>query len=212
LSLETVLISAIEHYSYCPRQCGLIHIESVFDENLFTLKGQRAHARVDEPTNRSERGKKILRGLPLWSDQYGLIGKGDVIEASPERPPYKTVIPVEFKLGKPTRVLHASFQACAQAICLEEMFDIPVTEIALYYISSKQRIVIPIDSHLRDQTFNIIEKIREMKESQRLPSPLADKRCRNCSLIDACQPFALANGKGDRQQDLYALRVLSGDS
>ena len=28
-----VLISAIEHYAYCPRQCALIHVEQTFDEN-----------------------------------------------------------------------------------------------------------------------------------------------------------------------------------
>lgn len=33
-----VMISALQHYVYCPRQCALIHIEKVWDENLYTLR------------------------------------------------------------------------------------------------------------------------------------------------------------------------------
>jgi CRISPR-associated exonuclease Cas4 len=32
-----VPISAIEHFSYCPRQCALIHVEQTFDENLYDI-------------------------------------------------------------------------------------------------------------------------------------------------------------------------------
>ena len=35
---EYVPISALEHYSYCPRQCALIHVEQVFDVNVFTVR------------------------------------------------------------------------------------------------------------------------------------------------------------------------------
>ena len=41
------MISALEHWSYCPRQCALIHVERVWDENLYTLRGRRAHEKVD---------------------------------------------------------------------------------------------------------------------------------------------------------------------
>jgi CRISPR-associated exonuclease Cas4 len=46
---EPIMISALEHYSYCPRQCALIHVEQAFDENVFTMRGHAAHDRVDEP-------------------------------------------------------------------------------------------------------------------------------------------------------------------
>jgi len=35
---EVVLISAIEHYAYCPRQCALIHLDSVFEDNVHTTQ------------------------------------------------------------------------------------------------------------------------------------------------------------------------------
>ena len=70
---QLVMISAVEHYSYCPRQCGLIHVECVFDENVFTLRGREAHRRThDEALTAWEDGVRVERGLPLWSARLGL--------------------------------------------------------------------------------------------------------------------------------------------
>jgi CRISPR-associated exonuclease Cas4 len=46
---DYLMISALQHYAYCPRQCALIHIEKVWDENLFTLRGKRVHEVVGTP-------------------------------------------------------------------------------------------------------------------------------------------------------------------
>src|SRR5436309_1204939 len=90
-----IAVSAIEHYSYCPRQCGLIHLEQTFDENVFTMRGQLAHERVDSGVDRSTRGVRTLRDIPIWSDRLGLRGKADVVELRPEGR-----YPVECKLGR----------------------------------------------------------------------------------------------------------------
>ncbi len=45
---DPIMISALEHWSYCPRQCALIHLEQIFDENLYTLRGAAVHEQVDE--------------------------------------------------------------------------------------------------------------------------------------------------------------------
>ena len=46
---ETIVpLSAIEHFSHCPRQCALIHVEQTFDENLYTIRGRLLHEVVDE--------------------------------------------------------------------------------------------------------------------------------------------------------------------
>ncbi|MDP2953203.1 MAG: Dna2/Cas4 domain-containing protein, partial [Chloroflexota bacterium] len=80
---ELVPVSALEHYSYCPRQCALIHREQTFDENLYTLRGEAAHERVDEGPTITEEGLRIERALPLWSARLGLVGKADVVEFHP---------------------------------------------------------------------------------------------------------------------------------
>lgn len=183
--VETVLISAVEHFSYCPRQCGLIHLESVFDENLYTLKGQGAHERADEPVDRTEKGVRVLRGLPIWSDRHGLIGKADVVEVLEA-----SMRPVEYKVGGKVHARHAAYQAAAQALCLEEMFDAIVDEVVVYFVKTRERVSYRMDD-LRAQTLRIIEAVREMKGAERLPPPVNDRRCPKCSLIDACQPAAV---------------------
>jgi len=46
---DPIAISALQHWCYCPRQYGLIHLEQVFQENIFTQRGQALHKRVDDP-------------------------------------------------------------------------------------------------------------------------------------------------------------------
>ena len=70
-----VPISAIEHWSYCPRQCALIHLEQTYDENLYTLRGNRVHESADEPGASSARGVRVVRAMPLWSTRLGLTGR-----------------------------------------------------------------------------------------------------------------------------------------
>jgi CRISPR-associated exonuclease Cas4 len=115
---EWVPISAVEHFSYCPRQMALIHLEGIFDENVYTLRGRALHERVDQAEDRMERGVRVVRALPIWSERLGLVGKADVVEFRDDRP-----IPVEYKSGKVRDHVHAKRQLCAQAMCLEEMLQ-----------------------------------------------------------------------------------------
>src|SRR5437763_5850560 len=108
---QLVMISAVEHYSYCPRQCGLIHVEAVFDENIFTLKRRMAHDRThDEEQTAWEGGVRIERGLPLWSGRLGLTGKADVVEFHPNG----RVYPAEYKHGQKRKHVHDDRQLCAE--------------------------------------------------------------------------------------------------
>lgn len=190
---EPILISALEHWSYCPRQCGLIHIEHVWDENLFTLRGQIAHERVDEPVTRSERGARVERALPLWSEVHGLTGKADAVEFRNGK-----ITPIEYKIGDGSQAVHASLQLCAQALCLEEMFRQPVPEGALYFIRTKQRQTVELTAALRTQTIQAIAEIRASIEAGVLPEVMWNRRCSKCSLIDACLPHALTAAAGRR--------------
>jgi CRISPR-associated exonuclease Cas4 len=65
----------------------LIHIDAAWQDNDSTTHGVLAHQRVDRERSRVERGARVLRGLPLWSERLGLVGKADVIELRPEGPP-----------------------------------------------------------------------------------------------------------------------------
>lgn len=189
---EPIPVSALQHWAYCPRQCGLIHLEQAFDENVFTLRGRAVHAQVDQPGIELRKGLRVERALPIWSDSLGLIGKADTVEFEPDGTPF----PVEYKQGSRSKALELAecddVQLAAQAICLEEMTGRSVTDGAIYYATTRRRRVVSIDRKLRDRVVETTRAIAEMLESRRLPPPTRDRRrCTACSLHDRCQPEAI---------------------
>lgn len=181
-----VPISALEHYSYCPRQCALIHVEQTFEENVFTILGQLAHRRVDSEERSISDGVRSVRGMPLWSDRLGLTGKADLVEFGPMGP-----YPIEYKVGR-RHGRHPDLQLCAQALCLEEMLDVAVPEGAIYYHGARRRHLVQFTRELRDEALEAISAVRELLRTQTLPSAPNDARCPNCSLINACLPLVVA--------------------
>lgn len=184
----SVPLSALQHWVYCPRQCGLIHLEQAFEDNIHTARGQAVHHLVDEPGYDMKADVKVERALPLWSDRLGLIGKADVVEFHPDG----TVYPVEFKHGRKREKVHDDIQLAAQAMCLEEMLGRAVPQGAIYHASSRRRREVEVTPALRSQVVEVTNAIRAMLESGVLPPPVNDARCRECSLKDVCQPAAVA--------------------
>lgn len=198
---EVVMISALQHHSYCPRQCALIHVEKVFDENLYTLRGRRVHERAHEPDGALEDGVRVERGLSLFSDRLGLIGKSDVVEFRTGEAPY----PVEYKSGPRRGSTHDDIQLCAQAMCLEEMLGRNVPLGAVYHYASRRRREVVFDGALRSLTEDTVHEVRRLLATSTVPPPVADARCPKCSLFDACMPFALAGAEREAAW-IYDLR------
>lgn len=184
---DLIAISELEHWSYCPRQCGLIRVEQTFTDNVYTVRGQIAHERTHQEETRVEEGITVVRGMALWSYTLGLTGKADVVEFHGARP-----YPVEYKVGKVSRWGHANIQLGAQAMCLEEMLEVPVPEGALFFRGSQRRTVVAIDRELRATVRSSIAGIRAMLAHASLPPALNDRRCPTCSLFDACLPSVVA--------------------
>ena len=191
---DTIPLSALQHWAYCPRQCGLIHLDQAFDDNVYTLRGQAVHRRVDQPGVETAKGVKVEHALPLWHDGLGLIGKADVVEFDKAGWPY----PVEYKHGSRHKAADIAvcddLQLAAQAMCLEAMTGVAVPEGAIYYASSKRRRVVPVDAALRARVVAVIAEVRRMLITKSLPSPLsgaiATQRCKGCSLRERCLPGA----------------------
>ncbi len=194
-SEDLLMISALQHFSYCPRQCALIHQEQVFNENVYTLRGRAAHERVDEPGSQFEEGVRVERALPLYCERLGLIGKADVVEFHAGDVPY----PVEYKHGPRRPKEHDDLQLAAQALCLEEMTGKKVTHGAIYHHGSRRRREVEITDVLRKQVEEATVAVRALLKSGTLPPPVNDQRCHHCSLNEVCQPDALSQkGKINR--------------
>ncbi|BAU65305.1 hypothetical protein STA3757_26860 [Stanieria sp. NIES-3757] len=185
---EYVMLSALQHFAFCPRQCALIHIEQAWAENIYTLRGLRVHEKVHQPGDELiEEGIRIERSLTLYSHQLGLKGIADVVEFLPDGTPY----PVEYKSGSKKSRLADNIQLCAQALCLEEMLDRPVLKGAIFHHQSRRRRKVLLDDRLRSLTLQTIEQTRSLLALGKLPPPVKDKRCDDCSLIETCMPHAV---------------------
>ena len=185
---DPIAISALQHHSYCPRQCALIHVEQAFDDNVHTKRGNAVHERVDDPGVGLREGVRVERALPVWSERLGLIGKCDIVEFDRNGTPY----PIEYKHG-PKRVKgHDDLQLAAQALCLEEMTGKAVPKGAIFHHTSRRRREVTITSELRQKVEETTLAVRAMLESGTLPPPVKDARCKECSLKEICQPEALA--------------------
>lgn len=185
---DPVPLSALQHWIYCPRQCGLIHLEQAFADNIHTARGQAVHHLVDTPGYEIKSGVRVERALPVWSDRLNLIGKADLVEFHPDG----SVYPVEFKHGAKRQKLHDDIQLAAQAMCLEDMLGRPVPKGAIFHASSHRRREVAITPELKQRVIETADAIRAMLASGKLPPPVNDARCKECSLKEICQPEALA--------------------
>lgn len=181
---DDIPLSALQHWLFCPRQYALIHVERLWAENRFTAEGRVLHERADSGRPETRPGIRTLRGVEIRSDRHGLSGVADVVELRGGRP-----YPVEYKRGQPKSHRADEVQLCAQALCLEEMFDCDIPEGALFYGKPRRRSLVQIDADLRALTLETARAVRDCRASGKLPVPVYDPaRCDRCSLRDPCRP------------------------
>lgn len=181
---ELLPISALQHLVYCERQCALIHVERLWEENVFTIEGAHLHDRVHRDEIEKRPGVRIVRSLRLRSLQYGIAGIADVVEFHENDTPYI----VEYKRGKSKPDKCDEVQICAQALCLEEMMNIEIAKGSIFYGQPRRRQEISFSRELRDLTFLLIKRFREMTSNKTLPKAVYGKKCTRCSLIEKCMP------------------------
>ena len=197
-------LSGLQHLVFCERQWALIHIEQVWAENRLTAQGRVLHERTHEAGSESRPGLRVARGLRLRSLRLGLTGQADVVEfhaatagialageAGLWRP-----FPVEYKRGRPKPDRCDEVQLCAQALCLEEMFESPVTAGALFYGAPRRRLEVEFDADLRAETERLAARMQQLYSDRVTPRAVYLPKCDNCSLIALCMPRALAKPPG----------------
>jgi CRISPR-associated exonuclease Cas4 len=185
---DLIMISALAHFSYCERRCALIHIEQIWDENLFTAEGRIMHEKVHEEHSESRGNMRTEYGVSLRSLRLGLIGKADVVEFHRLSENKWQPFPVEYKRGKPKPDDCDKVQLCAQAMCLEEMLGVEIQRGALFYGKTRRRLDVVFDDTLRRKTEDAANKARALIESGQTPKPVFSKRCKSCSLVAECLP------------------------
>ena len=185
---DFIQVSALQHYAFCPRQCALIHIEQLWDENRATAEGRIMHERVHEQDHESRRTVRIEYGLPLRSLKLGLTGKADVVEFHRISKDLWQPFPVEYKRGKPKLDHCDLIQLCAQAMCLEEMLSVSIPNGAIFYGRTRRRFDVSFGDTLRKETEEAAKKTHQLIASRITPPPVYEKRCKSCSLMEECIP------------------------
>jgi CRISPR-associated endonuclease Cas1/CRISPR-associated protein Cas4 len=194
---ETPLVPArmINEFVYCPRLAFLEWVDGEWADSGDTEEGRRAHVRVDAgggklpaPDAVDDRPDFAARSVTLASERFGIIAKMDLIEGEDG-----TVTPVDTKKGKRPHVAEGAYepervQVCAQALILEDA-GYKVSEGAIWYGGSRERVRIALDDELRTRTRAAISDLRLAAASGRMPPPLVDSpKCTRCSLAGICLP------------------------
>ncbi len=221
-------ISALEHFLFCERQCALIHIERLWEENLFTAEGRRLHDRADEPETEVREGIRIARGLHIHSQRMGLAGRADVVEfhrqenaggeapiqgiSLPNAPGSWLPKPVEYKRGRRRHETAFEVQLCAQAMCLEEMLHVDIHEGAIYFGKTRRRQELPFDEPLRQKTIQTSERLHALIDSGRTPQAIREPKCDHCSMVHLCLPGAMSLRKSARRYIIHSLSHLEDPS
>lgn len=191
---DLVLISALAQYTYCPRRAALLFIEQHWADNVFTIEGRHVHEHAHK-TGRKERipGGYLVRGLLLKSERLGLVGAADVVEFYENSDCGLRVVVVEYKRGKHKRFGQMEYrvQLCAQIICLEEMLNLHIPSGTLYFAKSNHRFDVVCDEKLRALVEQTTENVRQMIAAAQTPTAEYSRKCRGCSMFDACMPRAV---------------------
>lgn len=194
---DYLLISGIQHFIFCRRQWALIHIEQLWNENFFTIDGQIKHSKVDSgDIFEAKRDIKIIRSMPVVSHELKIQGKCDIVELKPDADgfyfsKYKekySVYPIEYKRGRPKTDESDIMQLLAQAMCLEEMLGVRITEGACFYFETRRRERVTFTGDLRDRLFDIINEMNNYYDRRYTPKVKKSRKCGSCSLKDYCLP------------------------
>lgn len=193
------MLSALQHYAFCSRQCALLHTEMIWLENGLTAEGRLLHENVHAEDSYMRDGVKIVTNLELRSFRLELHGRADVVEFHQKNGGIWQPYPIEYKKGNIKKDCDADIvQLCGQALCLEEMLHTNITEGALYYAKPKRRHKVIFDDALRERTKQIITDVKKMLESNTTPPPPRDcKGCDACSVNSMCMPAVFKRRASD---------------
>ena len=188
---DYLMMSGIQHFSFCKRQWALIHIEQQWEENIHTALGKLEHARCHDGDIYEKRGDLLtIRNLRVVSHQLHLTGNCDVVEfrSDPQGisirycEGYWKPMPVEYKHGH-SKVNDADrLQLCAQVIALEEMLSCSIQKAALYYAETRRREFVEISEDLRATTKSMADEMWKYFQKGYTPKVKTGKYCKACSL------------------------------
>ena len=185
----------VNEFVYCPRLFYYEWVGGVFRESVDTVEGKIQHQRVDKKATelpRPEEAEEEIhsRSVTLSSDRLRVIAKIDLVEGSEG-----VVTPVDYKHGRPREEQEGlelwpadRAQLAIQGVVLREA-GYQCEEGIAYYAKTKQRVRVPFDDALIQETKRFISEAWALARGGTIPPPLVDSpKCPGCSLVGICLP------------------------
>lgn len=185
-------------FVYCPRLFWYEWVDSQFLHNAETIEGAMRHRKFDAAQDALPAAAELspdeqlhARSITLSSDTHRLIAKLDLVETDG-----LLATPVDYKRGAPRSLPHGALepwepdrvQLAVHAIVLRDN-GYQCHEGIIYYVSTKQRVRVPIDDDLVNTTLTYLAQAREVAAQSQIPPPLVDSpKCPRCSLVPICLP------------------------
>ena len=194
---EFLQLSGIQHFAFCRRQWALAYIEMQWQENVRTVEGRILHENAHDPLIKEKRGDLlIVRAMPVHSREMGVSGECDVVEfhktkdgiSNAGREGNYSVVPVEYKRGKPKTDDSDILQVAAQALCLEEMLCCVIPYGYIYYGETRRRTKVEFTDEVREKVISSFREMHKYYEQRYTPKVKTGKKCNACSLKDICLP------------------------
>ena len=190
----------LNEFAYCPRLAYLEWVQGEFADSVDTVEGRFQHRRVDRPSGRlpgaesegdggEEAGAKIHARSVLLSDEtLGAIARIDLVEGQGTH-----VTPVDYKHGRAPKVAEGAWEPERVQLCIQGLLlranGYSCTEGMLYFVESRERVVVAFDDALVNRTLELLRELRAMAAAGRIPPPLVDSpKCPRCSLVGICLP------------------------
>lgn len=182
-------VNDLKQYAYCERIVFYQYAMPVQRKSTFKME----HGKLsEEQIQRLEQRRRLreyglaegARHFQVWleSPRLGLSGRLDLLIITPRH-----AFPVDFKetLG-PVRENHR-IQLCAYALLVEEAMQRSVPCGFIYRIPREDVLKVDIIAELRAHTERLIEEIRRMIETERMPPPTSVRaRCVDCEYRNYC--------------------------
>lgn len=189
---ELVPARMVNEFSYCPRLFYLEWVQARFESNPDVEDGRWQHRAVETERGRApgpddDEPVREARSVLLGSERLGLIGRVDILEGEGG-----TVRPVDIKKGKPPADQPGwepeRVQLCVLGLLLRDN-GYRCEEGVLYFVETRQRVVVPFNADLVEATLTLVADLRVAAARNDAPPPLVDSpKCPRCSLVGICLP------------------------
>ena len=208
----------VNEFVYCPRLFYYEWVDGVFRESVDTIEGRIQHNRVDKratemPPPAAATEQIHSRSVTLSSERLRVIAKMDLVEGSEG-----VVTPVDYKHGRPREGPDGlelwpadRAQLAIQGLVLREA-GYECEEGIAYYAKTRQRVRVPFDAALVEETERTIRSAWTLATIGSIPPPLEDSpKCPGCSLVGICLPDETNSLAGEMPDGAVQLSLFDGD-